>query len=601
MVFLRKKKLELIKPFSYIKREYPIPILVKKMSMKKKEKQAIIIENILSRFIRQDLNYKPNDFKTINDILELPIFSMRDMEKMQAVEIINYFKTEKISELANLDPVNPITILLPDPRDFPDQNKYEIESKIIIGKVLEDISDFEQFRNHIAVAQMIKKSWKKREVFIKKKETKFICVGLDNAGKTAILTGLGGKLGITELNKLKPTKKIERKKISTTSMDLFVWDFGGQVDYRRDYLKNPEYFIDTDMFLYVIDMQDPERFSDSFEYLIEILNVMKTLGENPYILAFMHKSAPDILDDPDFQLNTEFVADKLNYHLNNYEYEFDIYTTSIYNFFTSEPKFSRFIKETLSDKESLNNPVIRKIEGLGDIMDSTLNAIVTLANSLGEQIAKLAMRVDELEIKLDNEVNKFVPLPKTTQQKKVGGLNKSILPSSNNIIFKSAPSGTKTSGLRGPPSSQVTGVPASPQGLRGPPGSRISSSKNLQSSLKSNDPRLTILNELGALFQAKRNLDSTTKLSKLGEIGKKFEKTKKPTNMINAIKKASIKKETIKSATINKNKVINKKKNDPKKNSNEKTIKYEKETGKKAIWRNKETKGFKEWLKNQKN
>ena len=66
--------------------------------------------------------------------------------------------------------------------------------------------------------------------------------------KTAILSGLGGKLGISELGKLKPTKRIERKRISTTSLDLFIWDFGGQEEYRKDYLAKPEaFFIGTDL------------------------------------------------------------------------------------------------------------------------------------------------------------------------------------------------------------------------------------------------------------------------------------------------------------------------------------------------------------------
>ncbi len=209
---------------------------------------------------------------------------------------------------------------------------------------------------------MIKRSWSKRKTYTKKTDTKVICVGLDNAGKTAILSGLGGKLGITELGKLKPTKRIERKRISTSSLDLFIWDFGGQEEYRKDYLAKPEaYFVGTDLLIYVLDMQDPERYNESFEYLIEILEVIRLLGENVYILAFMHKADPDILSDPDFQLDSEYVADKLNYHLGNYNFEYDIYSTSIYNFFTSEPKFSKFIKETLSDKESLNNPLIRKV------------------------------------------------------------------------------------------------------------------------------------------------------------------------------------------------------------------------------------------------
>ncbi|MCP4760445.1 MAG: hypothetical protein GY870_01605, partial [archaeon] len=374
---------------------------------KTKKGENLLIQHILSRFFESQ--YKTEDFSTLKELLDLPITALKDVDKIEAAQVHEIFKVNTIDDLSKLNPINPIEDLFPtEPMD---NEKFEKVCKKIIDNTLEAIPDFEAFRNHIAVAKMVERAWSKRTTYNRKKDTKVICVGLDNAGKTAILTGLGGKLGINELSKLKPTKKIERRKISTDSLDLHVWDLGGQKDYRRGYLEKPEvYFIGTDLLIYVIDIQDPERFNESFEYLIEIMDVVKILGENPYILGFMHKSDPDILDDPDFQLNTEYVADKMNYHLRNYEYEYDIYTTSIYNFFTSEPKFSRFIKETLSDKESLNNPVVRKIEGMGDILDSTLNAVVTLASSMGEQIAQLGRRIDELEVKIERT---FMPLPKT--------------------------------------------------------------------------------------------------------------------------------------------------------------------------------------------
>jgi hypothetical protein len=246
--------------------------------------------------------------------------------------------------------------------------------------------------------------------------------------------------------------------------------------------------VGTDLLIYVLDMQDPERYNESFEYLIEILEVIRLLGESVYILAFMHKADPDILEDPDFQLNTEYVADKLNYHLSNYNFEYDIYTTSIYNFFTSEPKFSRFIKETLSDKESLNNPLMRKVEGMGDILDSTLNAVVTLANSLGEQISALNQRINELETKIESGI---IPLPDTSSRKHAQKeISEVKIPS---IIYtKPEEEGVE---LENPPS------PA--------------------------DIRLTILNELSSLFQAKKNLDSNNPINKLGSLGKKIPKPKK--------------------------------------------------------------------------
>jgi hypothetical protein len=441
--------------------------------------------------MKPELKFSPEQFKSLKELLELPITALKNVDKIEAAQIYDIFRVNSIEELADLNPNNPIEVLLPSLEKGIDPQRYEKKVKIIEDQVKEGIPDIEKFRNHIAIAGMIKRSWSKRKSYTKKSETKVICVGLDNAGKTAILTGLGGKLGISELGKLKPTKRIERKRISTSSLDLYLWDFGGQEEYRKDYLAKPEaYFVGTDLLIYVLDMQDPERYNESFEYLIEILEVIRLLGENVYILAFMHKADPDILSDPDFQLDTEYVADKLNYHLSNYNFEYDIYSTSIYNFFTSEPKFSKFIKETLSDKESLNNPLIRKVEGMGDILDSILNAVVTLANSTNEQIASLNQRINELESRIESGL---LPLPITTANRQESQSDDEL--KSPSIIY------TK---------------PKTEEG-------------ETESSTSPSDIRLTILNELSSLFQAKKSLDTNSPVNKLGSLGTKMKKTKKNT------------------------------------------------------------------------
>ena len=48
-----------------------------------------------------------------------------------------------------------------------------------------------------------------------------------------------------------------------------------------------------------------------------------------------------------------------------------------------------------------------------------------------------------------------------------------------------------------------------------------------ESSSGSSDIRLTILNELSSLFQAKKNLDTNNPINKLGSLGTKMKKTKK--------------------------------------------------------------------------
>ncbi|MHA1727776.1 MAG: ADP-ribosylation factor-like protein [Promethearchaeota archaeon] len=469
-----------------------------KLKRKNKDKNdSVLISHIRSRFLKPNSKFNTESFSSLKELLDLPINALKGIDENETVQAQKIFNLKTIQDLAKLNPINPIESILPEPQaeDIINPKKYEQKTRGIIENALDAIPNFEAFRNHIAVAQMIERAWSKRASYLKKKETKVICVGLDNAGKTAILTGLGGKLGISKLGDLKPTKKVERRRVSTSDLDLYIWDFGGQQEYRRNYLEKPEmYFIGTDLLIYVVDMQDPERYNESFDYLIEILDVIRLLGESPYLLAFMHKADPDILDDAEFQLNVEYVADKLNYFLAELPYEYDIYTTSIYNFFTSEPRFSRVIKETLSDKESLNNPTIRKIEGLSEIIESTLNTVVSLANSLGEQIAKISQRMDDLELKVERTL---LPLPETTTQRRAAKRIRTLVKKPQQVIY------TQESPVQ------------------------IDKSQNIKST-SAGDSRLTILNELSSLFQAKKNLDKNTKLSKLGLSGLATKRIKKP-------------------------------------------------------------------------
>ena len=103
-----------------------------------------------------------------------------------------------------------------------------------------------------------------------RKSIKFL--GLDNAGKTSIITAIKEKFGYLEkVEQLKPTKLVERDVFRFLNLEIIRHDFGGQQQYREDYLKNPhKYLANTDIIIYVIDVQDEGRFGESAEYLSHI-------------------------------------------------------------------------------------------------------------------------------------------------------------------------------------------------------------------------------------------------------------------------------------------------------------------------------------------
>jgi GTPase SAR1 family protein len=229
---------------------------------------------------------------------------------------------------------------------------------------------------------------------------KVVVVGLDNAGKSAILSQFGGRLGINDLKALQPTKGVERKhlKVEGSEIDLFLWDLGGQVQYRNKYIQNPEkYFLKTDLLIYVIDVQDPDRFPESFEYFEEILEILQILEEEPFVMVYIHKYDPDLKGEPEVLLNIELLKDNLNQLLSEYGFDYEAYLTSIYSLITNEPQFSRYIKDVMKSTDSLTNPTLKKVEGLGKTLEETMNAVIRLSESISKQLNDMDSRLRAIE------------------------------------------------------------------------------------------------------------------------------------------------------------------------------------------------------------
>ena len=129
-----------------------------------------------------------------------------------------------------------------------------------------------------------------------KNAIKIIISGLDNAGKTSILTALDKKYNFQqEIMELKPTIRVQYHQTEFLGNLCFFWDMGGQKQYRKLYKKRQDvYFDGTDLLVYVIDIQDKERFNSSLEYLDMILQFfMSNEMDIPIIVSF-HKYDPDL-------------------------------------------------------------------------------------------------------------------------------------------------------------------------------------------------------------------------------------------------------------------------------------------------------------------
>ena len=126
---------------------------------------------------------------------------------------------------------------------------------------------------------------------------KVIIAGLDNAGKTSILTALDKKYNFQkDIIALTPTIRVEYQATEFLKNRVVFWDMGGQEKYRKLYQEKQDlYFSDTDLLVYVVDIQDPERIETSLAYMNMILkNFKKHKMDVPLIISF-HKFDPEFI------------------------------------------------------------------------------------------------------------------------------------------------------------------------------------------------------------------------------------------------------------------------------------------------------------------
>ncbi|TFG07521.1 MAG: hypothetical protein EU539_04665, partial [Promethearchaeota archaeon] len=285
--------------------------------------------NVFSKFMDPKFHKKVKD---VEEILSLPIFAYKFIDEEVAKVLEEHFDITSIQNIAKLNKEHPFESLIN--LKFDDDSSEESDELEKIKTILEEIKEkYPNIETHLKKAITISSlvyNIKNGKIQAEKKGQKIIVVGLDNAGKTAILNKFGGRLGITDLAKIKPTKGVSRKHVKTNALDLFIWDFGGQETQRKRYFKDPDkYFLQLDLLLYVIDVQDLDKFDQSFDYFSGILENLVTLEENPYILIFIHKYDPDLRKDPKILLNVEFLQDSLKEIFESYEFDYEIYLTSI--------------------------------------------------------------------------------------------------------------------------------------------------------------------------------------------------------------------------------------------------------------------------------
>ena len=168
-------------------------------------------------------------------------------------------------------------------------------------------------------------------------ERKILIIGLENSGKTSILLSLKEDTNLLSYTSLKPTRGVNIETIDTKESQLIVWDMGGQEKYRKDHLnKFDRYLVGAESIIFLIDVQDLEKYDIALEYLKKVIDELKRSEVSVKISIFLHKYDPNLSHKKGFEHIDDIIKSKLISKIDEIltlDFDFRIFRTSIYTVF----------------------------------------------------------------------------------------------------------------------------------------------------------------------------------------------------------------------------------------------------------------------------
>jgi len=157
---------------------------------------------------------------------------------------------------------------------------------------------------------------------------KISLVGLGGCGKTSLYSVAFAEKTPEDTKKLSPTILYETRRHPFLGLQVGIFDFGGQEQYRKEYMEKPEIFRGTDILICIVDLHDPNTFDQAKEYFEGLLDIHRKNNEKPKVFLFLHKF--DTTDYPKEFLDTNVKHAKELFLDTFKDYEFDLKLTSIY-------------------------------------------------------------------------------------------------------------------------------------------------------------------------------------------------------------------------------------------------------------------------------
>lgn len=118
---------------------------------------------------------------------------------------------------------------------------------------------------------------------------KISLVGLGGCGKTSLYSVAFAEKSPEDTKGLSPTILYETRRHPFLGLQVGIFDFGGQEQYRKEYMEKPEIFRGTDILIPIVDLHDPKNFEQAKDYFKGLLDIYRKNNEKPKVFLFLHK------------------------------------------------------------------------------------------------------------------------------------------------------------------------------------------------------------------------------------------------------------------------------------------------------------------------
>ena len=125
---------------------------------------------------------------------------------------------------------------------------------------------------------------------------KISLVGLGGCGKTSLYSVAFAEKTPEDTKRLSPTILYETRRHPFLGLQVGIFDFGGQEQYRNEYMEKPEVFRGTDILICIVDLHDPNSFDQAKKYFDGLLDIHRKNNEKPKIYLFLHKYDTEKID-----------------------------------------------------------------------------------------------------------------------------------------------------------------------------------------------------------------------------------------------------------------------------------------------------------------